>query len=111
MRIGREEADRIAAHLGLTRKRFLRDYATKLDANTWVLHDRLERRPHAATEQWCIFLERGEDGLYGCRIDPVKPDQCGAFPAKWRNADSLRTCVGLRALAARLRREDQNESD
>ena len=108
MRIGRAEADRIAAYLGVTRKRFLRDYTTKLDANTWLIHDRLERLPHQATEQWCTFLECDEQGHYGCRIDPVKPDQCAGFPAKWRNADSLRTCVGLRALAARLRREDES---
>ena len=95
--IGPAEADRIAKFLKLTRREFVRRFAFKIGQDEWQLVDKANR------EQWCIFLERGEDGLYGCAINAVKPDQCGSFPAKWKNEDSFRTCAGLRILMRKLK--------
>lgn len=112
VRIGVQEADKMAQALGLTRHQFLKTYATRYGERAWVLRDRLVASPdpRGEPEKWCIFLERGSDGLYGCRVNGAKPRQCEDFPAKWRNLDSLTTCVGLRVLAAALRRRRQVES-
>ena len=113
VRVGVAEVDRAARHLGLTQREFTRQYARRSGAERWILKDKMVPRPPGSNdpgqapghglEQWCTFLERMPDGLYGCAINPVKPDQCASFPRKWRNDDSLQTCVGLRALLARLR--------
>ncbi len=94
---GAEEADRMAELLGMTRKDFLREFARKIGPEEWRLRDQNN------AEQWCIFLQRDADGLYGCRVNPAKPDQCRSFPEKWRNPDSLQSCSGLRALVGLLR--------
>ncbi len=110
--IGPPEADRMAGLLGLTRRKFLRNFALRIKANHWMLRDKMVNgpNPNADREQWCIFLERGPDGLYGCRVNEAKPDQCREFPVGWRNPDSLRTCAGLRAMMARLRRRETSSS-
>ncbi|MBI3736929.1 YkgJ family cysteine cluster protein [Candidatus Sumerlaeota bacterium] len=95
--VGLEEIDRMAAHLGLSRKEFVGKYAVKAGATKWWLID--QKNP----ERWCIFLTLGPDGLYGCAVNEAKPDQCSSFPAKWRNEDSFRTCAGLRFLMRTLR--------
>jgi Fe-S-cluster containining protein len=99
-----EEVERIAGFLGLPRRKFLKQYATQIAPDRWWLKDQENE------EKWCIFLELGPDGLYGCRINPAKPRQCGSFPEKWRNEDSFRTCSGLRALMRNLR-EHAEKSD
>lgn len=96
VKIGRVEADRMAKHLGLSRRVFLERYAQRVSPNTWWLIDRDNE------ERWCIFLTRDAEGRYGCMVNAAKPNQCAAFPAKWRNSDSFKTCPGLRALMARL---------
>jgi Fe-S-cluster containining protein len=110
VRIGAAEADRLAGALGLGREEFVRLYAVPTGRERWRLKDRFVEiaGPDGSSrrrEQWCIFLERGEDGLYGCRVNAVKPDQCAGFPARWRNEDTLRTCAGLRRLLSELRAE------
>lgn len=108
VRIGPVEADRAAVAVGLTRHRFLKAYTLRIDQKQWIVRDRWVPSPHPAgeKEKWCIFLERGSDGLYRCQLHHAKPDQCQSFPAKWRNPDSLTTCVGLRHLLALLRRSN-----
>ena len=44
----------------------------------------------------CVFLEQGE--LASCRIDPVKPRQCRAFPEEWNFPGWQRECPGGRDL-------------
>ena len=117
VRVGPAEVDRMAAALGLSREAFTKTYAVKIGRERWRLKDRWVEAPDAdrgngrvrrtplPKEPWCIFLERGADGLYGCQVNAVKPDQCAAFPARWRNEDSLQTCAGLRRLTAELRAE------
>lgn len=95
--IGEAEADRMAAHLGMKRRDFLDSYAVEAGEGRWWLKDQNNE------ERWCIFLEIDAEGLYGCRVNPAKPDQCASFPSGWRNPDSLRTCAGLRAMMRNLR--------
>lgn len=95
--IDREQAVRIADFLGLPLKSFLKQYTTRIAPGEWWLHDQ------ANPERWCIFLEQDAEGLFKCRINPVKPNQCKSFPEKWRNEDSFRTCSGLRTLMKTLR--------
>ena len=104
VRLGPAEADRLAAALGLAREAFVRQYALRAGRDRWRLKDRWVSpgNPMLPDEQWCIFLERDPAGLYGCRVNGVKPDQCAGFPARWRNPDSIQTCPGLRRLAAEL---------
>lgn len=101
VRIGPAEADRLARHLHLPRRKFLKQYARQMGAEEWWLIN------HDNAELWCIFLTRDADGLYGCQVNEAKPDQCRSFPAKWRNSDSLRTCAGLRTLVAGLREREE----
>lgn len=96
VRIGRVEADRMAKHLGLTRRKFLSLYARRASPNSWWLID-IDNE-----EKWCVFLTRDEQGRYGCKVNPVKPNQCASFPARWRNPDSFKSCEGLKALLARM---------
>ncbi len=107
VQFGPLEADRMADHLGLSRRQFLKQFALRVEDDQWILRDRFvqDARTGGRREQWCIFLERDADGRYGCRVNPAKPDQCGSFPAQWRNPDSLQTCVGLRRLLADLKAE------
>lgn len=104
VQVGRGESDRIAEYLGMTRREFLKEYTIKSRRGTWWLTE----KPNE--ERWCIFLEQDDDGLYGCRINGAKPDQCRSFPEKWRNGDSYRSCAGLKALMAKLR-ERMEERD
>lgn len=97
VRIGPVEADRMARALGLSRRKFLKQYAKPVGPDQWWLLDQDN------LDQWCIFLTRDADGLFGCRVNDAKPDQCRSFPAKWRNPGSLKTCAGLRTLVSNLR--------
>lgn len=95
--VGTAEVARIAEFLGLKRKEFLAKYTRPgRPGHHWLIDQKNE-------EKWCIFLFMDDEGKYGCQINPVKPDQCGIFPAAWRNPDSFRTCSGLRDLVKTLR--------
>lgn len=96
----------MARQLAIPPAEFIREYAVLQAPGHWWLTDRFVNTPHGR-EQWCVFLTVDKDGLYGCRVNEAKPDQCGVFPARWRNSDSTRTCAGLRVLCAQLRREEQ----
>lgn len=94
--IGKTEAARLADFLGIAVKAFLREYAMRVAPGEWWLINKDNE------ESWCIFLEQDANGLYGCRVNAAKPDQCRSFPAKWRNEDSFRSCAGLKKLMLRL---------
>jgi Fe-S-cluster containining protein len=94
----------MARFLGLPRRKFLKQYAKQVGPDQWWLLD--QDNP----DQWCIFLFRDKEGLFGCRVNDAKPDQCRSFPAGWRNPGSLRTCAGLRTLVARLRERAEASS-
>lgn len=94
----------MARHLGMPRRKFLKQYAKQVAPEEWLLLN------HDNAELWCIFLVRDATGLYGCQVNEAKPDQCGSFPAKWRNSDSLRTCAGLKTLVAKLRKAEEERA-
>lgn len=96
VKIGKTEAQRIAAHLNLEFDDFLKRFTKRAGPGKWWLLDQ------PGEEQWCTFLTRDEEGLFSCGIHEVKPDQCGHFPLQWRNEDSFQTCRGLSALVRRL---------
>jgi hypothetical protein len=107
---GADEAQAMADALGVTRAAFLRRHAVKVEPGRWILKDRIVKpTPSAPREIWCIFLQQGADGRYGCQINEAKPDQCREFPARWRNPDSLTDCAGLRLLLRQLREETAGE--
>ncbi|MCL5268973.1 MAG: YkgJ family cysteine cluster protein [bacterium] len=104
VRINLDQAQRMAAALGMDKRRFLKAHAIRAGLREWWLKDKLQY-PGGLTgpeEKWCIFLEVGEDRRYFCRVNDVKPQQCRDFPAKWQNGDSLFTCMGLRRLRKKL---------
>ena len=106
VRFGPAMADQMARVFGLKRSQFIKQFAIVTGPGQYWLQDRQVDSPHPGEppELWCVFLQRTPDGLYGCRLYQAKPDQCRQFPAKWRNPDSVKTCLGLRRLVARLRR-------
>ena len=99
-----EQAQGIADFLGLSKRSFLGKYAKPvLDGAYWLKEIDNE-------ERWCVFLEQDAQGLYGCAINPVKPDQCGSYPQKWRNHDSVETCAGLKTLQSKLESKESEPS-
>ncbi|MGC8740784.1 MAG: YkgJ family cysteine cluster protein [Candidatus Sumerlaeaceae bacterium] len=90
VRVKPDEAMSIAAFLGLSLDEFYahftRDPEDPGDAQQgirWLID-----KPGPLRE--CIFL----DGNL-CRVHPVKPERCRAFPLAWRTPDILDYCVGM----------------
>lgn len=112
VRLGRLEVERMALAMGQTRHRFLKTYTLRIERGAWILKDRWawpRGIVQGPSEKWCIFLDQAADGSYLCHLEAAKPEQCRGFPAQWVNDDSLNTCVGLRILAAALRRPAADE--
>ncbi|RLC23173.1 MAG: YkgJ family cysteine cluster protein [Deltaproteobacteria bacterium] len=65
--VSREEAKRIAGHLGIGAGMFIMRYCE-------IRHGRMYLR--TGPDRYCVFLERGK----GCRIHPVKPAVCSLWP-------------------------------
>lgn len=75
VRITDEEVSSIAAFLKMPEEQFIRD-CTRINANRTGLS--IIDKPDGSGA--CLFL----DGVNVCRIQPVKPAQCGGFPNEWR---------------------------
>lgn len=91
VRITPEELSQIAAFLGISEEEMMEHYAHRMgDDEIWLRDGEGEKAP-------CIFLEWDEKGQSGCRIQPVKPSQCAAFPMKWRREGIEKWCAALRA--------------
>lgn len=73
VRIGDDEVTRIAEFLELSEDEFTERF-TRLNANRTGLS--IIDKPNGE----CVFLE----GVNVCRIQSVKPTQCGGFPNDWR---------------------------
>ncbi|MDD3153420.1 MAG: YkgJ family cysteine cluster protein [Victivallaceae bacterium] len=82
-----DEAKRIAEFLELTLEEFTARY-TRLTEDRRGLS--LTEKPDGS----CIFLETSKSGYSGCKIQDVKPEQCDAFPRKWRFEHWEDLCVG-----------------
>jgi len=80
-----DEADRIAGFLTLDPRDFINEHCELLEKRQLVL----KKNP----DESCIFLTNE-----GCRIHPVKPQQCQDFPVKWRTDQSFSYCEGLKKL-------------
>lgn len=82
MRLSETEIVRIADYLGMTTEGFVDRYTRLTD----------ERDCLSLTEKddgSCIFLH----GKNGCLIQPVKPEQCRAFPNGWNFPGFRRHCM------------------
>lgn len=80
VRVTDSEIAVMAKHLGLPELEFIERY----------MRLRGDRRGIALKDQGdgaCIFLEDG-----GCRVQPVKPQQCRDFPNVWRFPGFERIC-------------------
>lgn len=78
--------------LGLTTEQFLIAYTSETEwGERWLVDKFIEE------ERWCVFLERDQQGFYGCRLQDAKPQQCKDFPFKWRSKDAFDWCEGLKA--------------
>lgn len=83
VRLEPADPDRIAAHLGIPGELFIQQF-TRLDRHRAGLS--LVEKPDGS----CIFLE-GSD----CRIQPVKPRQCRAFPNLWNFPGFEKLCRAI----------------
>lgn len=79
-----EEAEKIARYMEIDLHAFYDKYVMKRsNGSLWLRDD-------ANTN--CLFLDNNNR----CKIHPVKPRQCTDFPHKWRTADVLSYCQGLK---------------
>lgn len=81
------EAERIAGYLQMDLYEFTDKFCEVLNRRQLVLKK--------LKDEACIFLDKS-----GCRVHPVKPQQCLDFPVKWRTPRSFEYCQGLRKLEA-----------
>jgi hypothetical protein len=88
------EIDRAARLLEIPTDEFIRRFCQRTKSGGFELLSQGD------PEGSCIFLFE-ERGLFGCRIQEAKPDQCKAFPFSWRPSHAEEYCDGLRALAGK----------
>ena len=89
VRLETGEAEAIAGFLGMAAEDFYdRFTAISRDRSCLILTEEAGGR--------CVFLEDGE--ISSCRIDPVKPRQCRAFPLEWNFPGWEKECPGAGAL-------------
>ena len=91
VKVTEEEADSISAFLGMDPRSFI-DSLTRLSPDRTTL-SLLEKEDGS-----CYFYD--EDARV-CRIQPVKPRQCRAFPFTWSFPGWEDVCEGGRLLKAR----------
>ena len=77
-----EEAEQMAAFLGMEAGDFVNQYCELQDRRKLVL----KKNP----DESCVFLKDS-----GCAVHSVKPGQCIDFPRKWRTPKSLEYCQGM----------------
>ncbi len=83
------EAERIAKYLKLPLYDFTDQYCEVIDRRRLVLKK--------SENEICVMLENE-----GCKVHPVKPDQCREFPYRWHTPASWDYCVGLRGLRDKM---------
>src|SRR5262249_11903908 len=84
-----DDAARLAAELGLGASEFLARFTRAREDGAICLIDQGDAL------RSCVFLTAENT----CRVHAVKPAQCRGFPMKWRPADALEICAGLRTAA------------
>ena len=94
VRMGEDEVEAIAGFLQLPLEVFTNEYCR-------LTGDRSGLSLNEREDGSCIFLE--ESPRPACRIEPVKPRQCRAFPEQWNFPGWQKECAGGNVL-------DQTES-
>lgn len=105
-----KDSERLAAWLGMSRASFLGHYAQPQASGEYWLKSQWMVLGPAKMERWCVFLELGGDGLYRCRVNDTKPQQCRDFPARWVNDNTLETCAGMKTLFAKIEKDREEET-
>ena len=90
------EIDRIAAYLRVDSRRFIKKYTREISSRSHL--SLIEKR-----NSDCIFFEPPNV----CKIYPVRPKQCAAFPNTWAFPGFEQTCRVIK-LRYRLRRLDNS---
>lgn len=85
VRLGNDEVEAIAAHIGVRVGEFTGRYTKLVDNRTG-----LSLTEHA--DGSCVFLS--PDGE--CHIESVKPQQCRDFPVKWNYPGFERNCRAMK---------------
>lgn len=83
VRVSDGEIARMSAWLGMDERAFIQKFTDLSPARSGLA---LRNRTDGA----CVFLD-GRD----CRVNPVKPDQCAAFPNGWRFPGWRRHCHAI----------------
>jgi Fe-S-cluster containining protein len=86
VKLAGEEADRIAAFLGLDAGLFIAGYTELHPQRTGLV---LKARANGE----CLFLE----GKNRCRVNAVKPAQCEGFPNRWNFPGWREVCEAVAA--------------
>ncbi|MCF8092598.1 MAG: YkgJ family cysteine cluster protein [Desulfotignum sp.] len=89
VRLKKAEPDAIANFLQMDVRRFINSFTLLTDDRTSL--SLMEQDGGA-----CVFLTE-----HGCRIQPVKPEQCRDFPRKWRFSGFKKICGWARAQAGK----------
>ena len=84
MKVTAEEADSIAGFLGMAPRAFI-ESLTRLSPDRTTL-SLLEKKDGS-----CFFYD---EAAHSCRIQPVKPGQCRAFPFTWNFPGWEKICEG-----------------
>ena len=92
-----DEADRIAAFLGMSVEEFI-------DRHTTITPDRRHLSLLSKNDGSCEYL-----GENGCLINPVKPLQCREFPMKWNFPGWMEECAAGRELKKQKSTEKSHE--
>lgn len=80
------EVDAIAQYLKIPLEEFLRDH-------TRLTQDRSSLSLLEKADGSCCYYD---DAAHSCRIQPVKPAQCRAFPYNWNFPGWEKLCAGAK---------------
>ena len=97
VKLAPDEVDAIAGYLAVPVEECL-------ERHTEITPDRRHLSLREKSNGECEYLVTGPDGLAGCAIEPVKPEQCRAFPLKWNFPGWENECAGGRKRTASAER-------
>ncbi|MBO7147090.1 MAG: YkgJ family cysteine cluster protein [Lentisphaeria bacterium] len=84
VRVTEQEIDAIAAFLGIPLDEFIQKH-------TYLTPDRKSLSLLEKPDGSCCYYD---DDAHACRIQPVKPAQCSAFPYEWNFPGWEKLCKG-----------------
>ncbi len=92
VKVSDSEIDAVAGFLRIPVEEFI-------ESHTRLAEDRSTLSLLEKEDGSCVYYD--EENL-ACRINPVKPDQCRAFPHRWRFPGWEEKCEGGRLLKKRM---------